>query len=112
MFTATIDASNRSAPERPETLSQRVAMLCPMTTARQTSTSTTASIEPSADGEQLRLALPTGTTARRPVARQLPAQLRLDARTRRVGRVGIAEIRRILAEAGTATGVDAGARAA
>ena len=74
-----------------------------MTTARQNPTTNRTTIEPAAPGEQLRLALPpsptTATaTAIRPTARQLPAQLRLDARTRQVGRVGIAEIRRILAE--------------
>jgi hypothetical protein len=45
--------------------------------------------------EQLRLTLPE---RREPALHDVPAQLRLDARTRRVGRAGIAELRRILAE--------------
>ena len=104
MFTASIRLRQPGTNLARETLSHRLAMLTPMTTARQDPTTNRTTIEPAAPGEQLRLALPpspttTATaTAIRPAARQLPAQLRLDARTRQVGRVGIAEIRRILAE--------------
>ena len=103
MFTASIRPRQPGTNLAPETLSHRLGMLTPMTTARQNPTTNRTTIEPAAPGEQLRLALPPSPTtasgtAIRPAARQLPAQLRLDARTRQVGRVGIAEIRRILAE--------------
>lgn len=70
-----------------------------MTNARHGDTATAI---PTPSGEQLTLALVGAAPAARPVlaARQLPAQLRLDARTRAVGRAGIAEIRRILAAQG------------
>ncbi len=59
---------------------------------------------PAITGEQLSLALAlTPRLTAVPVARQLPAQLRLDARTRQVGRAGIAEIRRILAQGSAST---------
>ena len=56
--------------------------------------------------QQLELALPRRIA---PPTRQVPAQLRLDARTRQIGRAGIAEIRRIIA-ANTVS--DAGSKAA
>lgn len=63
-----------------------------MTNARHGDTATTTP-------QQLTLGLALATRpAGNGAARQLPAQLRLDARTRQVGRAGIAELRRILAE--------------
>ena len=46
--------------------------------------------------QQLQLGLPRLVAA---PTRPVPAQLRLDARTRQIGRAGIAEIRRIIAHA-------------
>jgi hypothetical protein len=70
-----------------------------MTNARHGDATQTTLTTPASPGEQLSLALAlTPHRATVPTARQLPAQLRLDARTRQVGRAGIAEIRRILAE--------------
>jgi len=76
-----------------------------MSTTRRLPRSEQPSLLAPADTElptgQLSLGLETtGTPAVRLIARQLPAQLRLDARTRQVGRAGIAELRRILADAG------------
>ena len=67
-----------------------------------TSMTNTRHDQPLAEQQQLQLALPRRLGA---PARQVPAQLRLDARTRQIGRAGIAEIRRIIAG-------DAGAKAA
>ena len=61
-------------------------MLTSMTTTRQHSP----------QPEQLQLGLPRRVAA---PTRPVPAQLRLDARTRQIGRAGIAEIRRIIAHA-------------
>ena len=75
-----------SQPGRPETPSHPSVMLISMTTTRQAN----------AHPEQLQLGLPRRVAApHHPV----PAQLRLDARTRQIGRAGIAEIRRIIAHA-------------
>lgn len=74
-----------------------------MTTDAPTHTDDTAAATPS---EQLTLALGTTPAPVRTLARQVPPQLRLDARTRQVGRAGIAQLRRILAESSTGAGTD------
>lgn len=68
-----------------------------MTNARHSDTTDTTS-PALAPAEQLSLGLALAPRGAAPAARQLPAQLRLDARTRQVGRAGIAEMRRILAQ--------------
>ena len=74
-------------------------MLIPMTTTRQHSPRP----------EQLQLGLPRRVAA---PTRPVPAQLRLDARTRQIGRAGIAEIRRIIAHAEADAVAGAGSKAA
>lgn len=74
-----------------------------MTTDATTHTDDTLAITPS---EQLTLALGTTPAPVRPLARQVPPQLRLDARTRQVGRAGIAQLRRILAESSAGATAD------
>lgn len=75
-----------------------------MTNARHADTATETTPQATRSGEQLSLALAVPSAPRPLAARQLPAQLRLDARTRAVGRAGIAEIRRILAQGQDAAG--------
>ena len=78
---------------------QQLALLAPETVAgAQSTTSAARSLRLPGEGIDERRSASQLTLVR---AEGLPPQLRLDSRTRTIGRAGIAELRRILADAGT-----------